>query len=237
MSAATGDGEPPDVPSGPSPLDAVPDMRATAKWLVAAAAAVGSLLLGVGPLTAVGRVGTAGDALWAFVGLVVALAGVGVGIWFAAEALTPPVTTLATLDTPALAGLRARIGTDPGAFYGPFGDSVTDLRAGVTTHAAAAAQLAILLSQERDPTTRTVLDQALRDAQANERLARQLQRRLLEFVHVWQVRQALRRSRIATLAAMAVVALGAVLFLLATADRPVATPAPTPSPSNSAPPR
>ncbi len=51
----------------------------------AATAAVGSLLLGAGPFTAIGKVTTLSDAWWAFLALVVALAGVGIGIWFTAD--------------------------------------------------------------------------------------------------------------------------------------------------------
>src|SRR5258708_32104095 len=39
----------------PSPLDSVDDMRPTAKWMLAAAGAVGAVLLSGGPLGAVGQ--------------------------------------------------------------------------------------------------------------------------------------------------------------------------------------
>lgn len=234
MTAPNGAGAAPGVTaaSGPSPLDAVPDMRATAKWIVAAAAAVGSLLVGAAPLTAVGKITNGGDAALAFLGLALALSGVGVVIWYTAEALMPPVTTLATLATPELAELRARMAGDPRAFYGPFGESPDELRAAATMHARAAAQLASLAAHERKADTKATLELSLDDARANHALAQQLQRRLLEFVHVWQIRRALRRARAVTVGAMALIALGAVLFLLATAPPTKATtPAPVPSAS------
>ncbi|GAA3342922.1 hypothetical protein GCM10020358_39700 [Amorphoplanes nipponensis] len=218
--------------SGPSPLDAVPDMRATAKWIVAAAAAVGSLLVGAAPLTAVGKIATAADAALAFLGLALVLSGVGLVIWFAAEALVPPVTTLATLATPELAELRARMAGDTRAFFGPFGADADDLRAAATRHARAAAQLASLAAHERKADVKATLELSLADAHANHALAQQLQRRLLEFVHVWQIRESLRRARLVTVGAMVLIALGAVLFLLATAP-PTGAARPAPSPSAS----
>ena len=40
----------------PSPLDSVHDMRTAAKWMLAAAGAVGAALISGGPLVAVGQV-------------------------------------------------------------------------------------------------------------------------------------------------------------------------------------
>jgi len=200
--------------SGPSPLDAVADMRATAKWIVAAAAAVGSLLLGTAPLAAIGRVQDLYSAALAFAGLGLALSGVGIVIWFTAEALTPPITTLATLSEPRVRDLRLRMARDPAPFFGPFGRNADELQSNAGLHAMAAVNLAVLLVREEDTAHRMVLTQALADANANAALARHLLRRLLEFVHVWQVRRALRRARTIAMVGIILGAFGTVIFLL-----------------------
>ena len=208
----------PPAPAPPTPSDAVADMRTTARWTVAAAAAVGALLLGGAPLTAIGKVSGPGEAVLAFAGLVVALGGVGWAIWQTGEALMPRIATLDDLDDADLADLRATIDRDPSAFYGPFGASREDLRRAVAFHGTVAANLAARAAAETDPVRSRVLAQTLADARGNTEAARRLQDRLLEFTHAWKVRTAVRRARLHTLAAAAVIALGAVLFLAATHD-------------------
>src|SRR5882757_6423927 len=61
----------------PSPLEAVDDLRAAAKWTLAAEGAVGAALISGGPLVAVGQVHGVAHALVAGAGLAVALGGVG----------------------------------------------------------------------------------------------------------------------------------------------------------------
>jgi hypothetical protein len=56
---------------------------------------------------------------------------------------------------------------------------------------------------------------ALADAQANATRARQVQRRLLAFIHAWQVRQALRRAQVQTFVGVAVCILGILVFMSA----------------------
>jgi hypothetical protein len=215
-----------------SPADAVADMRATARWTVAGAAAVGALLLGGAPLTAVGKISHAANAVLAFAGLVVALGGVAWAIWQTGEALMPRIATLADLDDPDLSDLRATMARDPSAFFGPFGQARDDLRAAVAFHGTVAANLAVTAAAEQDPVRSRLLTQALADARANADLARRLQDRLVELVHAWKVRTAVRRSRRHTLGAAAVVALGAVVFLSAAHGPGTARsthPAPSPS--------
>jgi hypothetical protein len=207
-------------------------MRSTARWTVAAAAGVGALLLGGAPLTAIGKISGAGPAVLAYAGLVVALGGVGWAVWRTGEALMPRIATLADLDDPDLSDLRATMARDPSAFYGPFGAGPEDLRAAVTFHGTVAANLAVTAAAEADPVRSRVLAQALADARANADLARDLQGRLVEFALAWKVRNAVRRARLHTLAAAAVVALGAILFVSATHVKEPAKPAhPSPAPS------
>jgi hypothetical protein len=241
----------------PSPADAVADMRATARWTIAALAGVAALLLGGAPLTAVGKISHLGDAMLAYVGLVIALGGVGWAIWQTGEALMPRVATLADLDDPELADLRATMAKDPTAFYGPFQECQGDgaqgvgrhgrkdpngatyhdgLRRAAARHGVVAAKLAVKAAAEEDPVRSRLLAQALEDARANAELAERLQRQLVEFVHAWKVRAAVRRARVHTLAAAAVIALGAVLFLSATHET-AAAKSPTPSSSVSPSPR
>ncbi|GGP98630.1 hypothetical protein BKA00_005784 [Actinomadura coerulea] len=217
-----------------APGEAVADMRATARWTIAAVAAVGALLLGGAPLTAVGKVNDAGDALAAFVGLALALAGVGWAIWQTGEVLTPRFTTIAELDRPAMSGLRRIIAQDKVAFYGPFGQSPEALRAACLLHETTWAKLAVTRAKAEDQAEVRVLEQALDDARANAALARRLEGRLVDLIHAWEVRVALRRARVHTLVAMFLVAIGAVLFLTATIDNAPRAPAkPVPNPTSS----
>ena len=77
----------------PSPLDSVGDMRAAAKWTLAAAGAVGAALIGGAPLVAVGQVHGVLHAVLAGLGLALALAGVGTAIWFTSKVLVPRLIT------------------------------------------------------------------------------------------------------------------------------------------------
>jgi hypothetical protein len=199
-----------------SPLDGVADMRSTAKWTITALGAIGVALLGGGPLSAVGKIHGIGQAAEAFAGLVIALAGIGWAIWFTTEALMPPVTTLASIAEPELAGLRAQIAADPGAFFGPFGNSVDQLKNQCTFWQATAAQTSITLAIEQDDKLKRMLTQALSDAEANAAQAAARLRWLLDFTHAWRVRDKLRRARVHAFCGAAVTALGAVTFVAAT---------------------
>lgn len=198
-----------------SPLDAIADMRTTAKWIIAALAAVGAILLSGGPLTAMGKIHGAGHIAWGFGGLVVAIAGVGWAIWHTSDALMPPLTTLASLDTPQLAGLRAQINANPRAFFGPFGTSVRQLEAECHRWDAVAANVSKTLITEQDRTRRLTLELGLADARANAAHIRARLRYLLELAHAWRVRDQLRWARLQAFLGAGVTALGAMLFVAA----------------------
>lgn len=103
----------------PSPLDSVADMRSAAKWMLAAAGAVGATLISGGPLVAIGEVHSGLDIFLAVLGLVLAVGGVGVAIWLTSEVLVPRLMTPATFRTaPELADLREIINAEPGEFFG-----------------------------------------------------------------------------------------------------------------------
>src|SRR5205807_4374318 len=137
---------------------------ATAKWILGAAAAVGAALLGGAPLTATGRLHGAADTATAYLGLLVALLGVGWAIWHTADALIPPLTTSSSLDqSPRLHDLRDRVRREPGAFYGSFGTSMAELQGALRLHRTIAVNLQRALSAEPDPARRAVLTTALRD--------------------------------------------------------------------------
>ncbi|GAA0401692.1 hypothetical protein GCM10009530_61980 [Microbispora corallina] len=218
----------------PSPLDSIPDLRAAAKWILASAGAVGAALLGGGPLVAIGKVPDAGHAALAGLGLLVALCGVGWAIWRTSDVLIPPITTLATLDEPELRPLRELIARSPEAFYGSVARDV----AGLTRHRQIAAGLRAKLAEEGDPARRRAWESALERTRANIAITDAYQRRLLDFIHVWQIHAKLRRARAHTLLAGVVVAVGATVFMLATAEPAhpggPATPAATPSVSTAA---
>jgi hypothetical protein len=218
---------PPQEPADPvatGPADAVADLRTTARWTIVAVAGVGALLVGGGPLTAVGRIDDWGDTFAAFGGLALTVLGVGWAIWQTGEALTPCLATLDDLDAPEMASLRAAIARNPAAYYGPY-RSLRELRTQRRLHEAVAADLAVKLAREQDPVRTKIFEQGLADARANAEEARRLQHRLLTLIHAWSVRHAVRRARLHTLAAFGLVALGAVLFLTATGDKAADPPA------------
>jgi hypothetical protein len=207
-------------PGLPSPLETVADMRATAKWILAAAATVGAALLGGAPLAAVGKVHGVGDAALAYAGLAVALTGVGWAIWHTADALIPPLTTPNSLDQePALNELRKKIAREPRAFFGPFGESMGELQELLDFHQKVARSLSDMLIAEQDPARRRVLRRKVDEANGAVTAIVRRSAVLLELAHAWQVRAQLRRARLHALAGAAVAALGAVIFLAATSSR------------------
>jgi hypothetical protein len=216
-----------------SPLESVADMRTTAKWIVAAAAGASTALLGAAPLAALGKVHGIGDAVQAFAGLCLALAGLGWVIWQTAEALIPPITTLASLREPRFAGLRERMERDPGAFFGAFGDTVDELVTAAEQWRNAYVNTGELLDREEDQVRRRILERGLQAAQANADQAGARLTRLVEFAHAWQVRERLRRARLHAFAGAVVAVLGAVVFATSTGGgtQPKPGPAVTPSPT------
>jgi hypothetical protein len=214
----------------PSPLDAVDDLRSAAKWTIAAAAAVGAALISGGPLVAVGQVHGVAHALIAGAGLVLALIGVGLAIWTTSTVLSPRLTTPATLRSPALAGLRAIIEADPAQFFGPVATSVDAL----LLHRQVTVNLARLLTVEKEPAKRTIIERQLDRAKGNAERAAPFVRWMLALGHVWQIKQALERSRWFTLAGGLLVIAGSVLFFTAASGPtyvPVLTPQVTAVPS------
>jgi hypothetical protein len=212
----------------PSPLDAVDDLRSAAKWTIATAGAVGAALISGGPLVAVGQVHGVADALIAGAGLALALAGVGLAIWATSAVLSPRLTTPATLRSPALEGLRVIIEADPAQFFGPVATSVDML----LLHREVTVNLARRLAAEKDPARRAMMKRQLERAQSNAERAAPYVRWMLALGHVWQIKQALERSRRFTLAGGMLVVAGSVLFFTATGSSgptyvPVLTPSPT----------
>lgn len=215
-----------------SPLDSIPDMRATAKWIAAAAAAVGAALLGGAPIAAVGKIHGLADAVMAYVGLAVGLFGVGWVIWHTADALIPPLTTPASLDTERqLKSLRDRIDHEPTAFYGPFGASMTDLTATIAFHQKVAANLTVALAAEQNAARQKILADALDGARLAVAAGRQRAFTLLELAHAWQVRAQLRRARLHALVGAGVAAAGVVIFLASTSTAVAKLALPTPGPA------
>jgi len=219
----------------PSPLEAVDDLRAAAKWMLAAEGAVGAALISGGPLVAVGHVHGAGHALLAGAGLVVALGGVGLAIWFTSEVLSPRLTTPETLRSPGLAGLRQVIEAEPAQFFGVVATKIDAL----LDHQEVAVDLARKVTAEKDPGRRQAIKRQLRRAEANAARAAPYVRWLLALAHVWRIEADLRRSRWFTLVGGVLVVAGAVLFFIATGGPtyvPVLAPQVTAVPSATAPP-
>jgi hypothetical protein len=218
----------------PSPLDALDDLRSTAKWTLAAEGVVGAALISGGPLSAVGQVHGVAHALIAGAGLVMALGGVGLAIWFTSRVLSPRLTTPETLRSPALAGLRQVVEAEPAQFFGAAATKVDAL----LQHQEVAVDLARKTAAEKDPARQQAIKRQLRRAEANTARAAPYVRWLLALAHVWQVEADLRRSRWFTLAGGMLVIGGAVLFFIATGSGPtyvpVLTPQATAAPSTAA---
>lgn len=217
----------------PSPLEAVDDLRAAAKWTLAAEGAVGAALISGGPLVAIGHVHGTVHALTAGAGLVVALSGVGLSIWFTGRVLAPRLTTPATLRSPALAGLVRIIEAEPAQFFGVAATKVDAL----LRHQEIAVDLARMIVDEADPVRRETVKRQLRRAEKNAARAAPYVRWLLALAHVWQIESDLRRSRWFTLAGGVLVVAGAVLFFASSSGPtyvPVVSPQVTVMPSASA---
>ena len=217
----------------PSPLDAVDDMRAAAKWMLVAAGAVGAALISGGPLVAVGQVHGVLHVILAGLGLVIALGGVGAAIWFTSQVLVPRLTTPATIRTsPDLAGLRMQVTQEPAEFFGVAAATVDGLFELQGKLRDIAASLARQAAAEKDLERRARIQAALARVEDNgERVSRYV-RWLLALGHTWQVKAALERARVATLAGGVLVIVGAVLFFSVTGSSgptyvPVVTTSPT----------
>ncbi|MFJ3666925.1 hypothetical protein ACIPSE_10765 [Streptomyces sp. NPDC090106] len=216
-----------------SPLDAVPDMRATAKWMVAAWAGVGAVLLAGVPLTVMRSAASTGRLLGALAGLVVALTGVGWALWVTSEALMPRLVSYRELGSPRFAEIKAAVEAEPELFLGPSASGgATALGAfdtARTTHRQALRGITELLEAESDPTRRQALAAARR--QAVSWVADDYARvsRLAALMYAWDVRAGVRRARVHTFVGCGLTLVGAFLLILATssdaetADR---TPAP-----------
>ncbi|MFF3375772.1 hypothetical protein ACFYXF_22830 [Streptomyces sp. NPDC002680] len=196
----------------PSPLDAVPELRAAARWMIASFGVVGAALVGGGPLVAVGKVHGLGEALVAGGALLVALTGVCLAVWQVSRVLVPPITTAATLDTPAARGLRELIDASPADFFGSAATGVDDL----LRHRAVAVNIHRALTAETDPARREHLRRHLTRAKTNITRTDPFVRWLLAMTHVWQIRVTFQEARRWCVLAVALVATGAVAFLTVT---------------------
>jgi hypothetical protein len=227
----------------PSPLDSVSDMRAAAKWMLAAAGAVGAALISGGPLVAVGQVHGVLHAVLAGLGLAIALGGVGTAIWFTSKVLVPRLITPAVLKeagrpepTPPrgsvlrvrlpaflqptgqreLAALKELIDAEPAEFFGIAATSVDGLFARQEVLRQNAASLARRAAWEQGPQRRAMYrDQIRRVEESGERVGRYV-RYLLALGLAWQIKADLELSRKWTLAGAVLVIAGAVLFFSST---------------------
>ncbi|AJF70278.1 hypothetical protein SVTN_38745 [Streptomyces vietnamensis] len=169
------------------------------------------MLLGGGPLLAVGRIGDWAHALWAGGGLLVALLGIAWAMWQTSEVLVPPLTTPAVLASPALRGLREQLDAAPGYY---FGSVATDVE-GLLRHRRIAMEIS-----RRMPTAgaaeRAALERGLATAHRNIARTDPYLRWLLATAHAWIVREKLRKARRHTFLSAVLVITGAVVFLGAT---------------------
>jgi hypothetical protein len=228
-----GSAEAPGIPDAlPSPIDSIDDMRAAAKWTLAAAGVVAAALIGGSSLVAVGQVHSTRQALVTGVGLAVALAGIGLAIWSTSKVLAPRLTTPATFRLPELAGLRERIEAEPAEFLGVAATTVDGLFELQGRYRQIAASLAVQAAAAKVPERRAQLEAQLsrveRDA---ERVGRYV-RWLLALGHAWQVKTDLEKSRQWLLVSGVLVVAGAVMFFGATDNSgpayvPVVTVSPT----------
>jgi hypothetical protein len=204
--------------SSPSPLEAVDDLRSTAKWTLAAAGAVGAALISGGPLIAIGQVHGVRHAVIAGLGLLVALCGVTLAIWCTSKVLSPRLTTPADVRRPELASLRAKVNGSAPFLFGVVAKNVEELLAPQER----AVKLAWQLEAEEDPAALRAGKDLLEQLQKDAARADPYVRWLVALAHVWQMETDLERSRKATLGGGALVIAGAVAFFSVTGS-----PAPT----------
>lgn len=243
----------------PSPLDSVGDMRAAAKWMLAAAGAVGAALISGGPLVAVGQVHGVLHAVLAGLGLVIALGGVGTAIWFTSKVLVPRLMTPAVLSNAGrpqaapprrsvlrvrlsailqasrqreLVALKELVNAEPAEFFGIAAASVDGLFARQQGLRQNAASLARQAAREKDPRRRAMYQDQLRRVEENgERVGRYV-RYLLALGLAWQIKADLELSRKWTLAGAVLVIVGAVLFFGSTGSNgPTYVPVVTTTPT------
>lgn len=195
-----------------SPAEALEDLRATARWIITAAAGVGALLLGGLPIASIGKIRGVEHFAVAFSGVTIALLAVGWAIWKTSEALMPRLVVLAELDGPDMVDLKAAIDADPPAFYGGFD---RDLRAEIQLHFTVSANLAELEVRERDQGKIRLIQHKRAIAAANAANAQLLQVQIIELIHAWKVRNAVRSARLHTMLASLFVIVGSMLFLWA----------------------
>ncbi|WP_426368403.1 hypothetical protein [Streptomyces sp. E-08] len=195
----------------PSPLDSVADSREAARWTLASAGAVGALLLGGGPLLAVGRIEDWTHALWAGGGLLVALVGIAWAMWQTSEVLVPLLTTPAMLASPALRGLHEQLDAAPDYY---FGSMATDVE-GLLRHRRVALEISRRLPTA-EAAERAALERGLATAHRNIARTDPYLRWLLATAHAWIVREKLRKARRHTFLSAVLVITGAVVFLGAT---------------------
>ncbi|MFF4273404.1 hypothetical protein [Streptomyces sp. NPDC001536] len=206
--------------AGSSPLDAVPDMRATAKWMLAALAAVGAVLLAGVPLTAMRSAASTGRLLFALGGLAVALAGVGWALWVTSEALMPRLVSYRDLSTPRFTEIKTAVESDPELFLGPSArkgpTALDDFDNTFVKHRLVLQNVTRMLAAESDPTRRQALAAARR--QAASWVADDYTRvsRLAALMYAWDVRAGVRKARVHTFIGCGVTLVGALCLVLAT---------------------
>lgn len=196
----------------PPPLDALADLRSAAKWTLLAVGAVGAALISGGPLVAVGQVHGVAHAVLAGLGLVIALAGVGLAIWHTSRVLEPRLTTPGDLTSRALAGLRQQVERNPVWFFGYVATSVEDL----VSYQVIAANLARQFTEEMDAARRKLIEPRLCQVGRDAARADPYVRFLVAAAHVWKLNEDLRRSRWYTMLGGVLVVAGGVLFFTAT---------------------
>ena len=196
----------------PGPLDALGDLRSAAKWTLAAAGAVGAALISGGPLVAVGQVHGVAHAVIAGIGLVIALTGVGLAIWYTTKVLEPRLTTPADLTSDGLKGLREQVERNPVWFFGYVATTVEEL----LSYQVIAANLARQYAAETDIARRKLIEPRLRQVGQDAARADPYVRFLVATAHVWKLSGELRRSRWYTMAGGVLVVGGATAFFTAT---------------------
>ncbi|MFF3910116.1 hypothetical protein ACFYZJ_30015 [Streptomyces sp. NPDC001848] len=196
----------------PSPLTSVDGSRATAQWIIASTGMVGALLLGGGPLLAVGKITDWKHGVWAGGGLLLALSGVAWAIWRTSDVLVPATMSPAQLTSPALLGLREQFDAAPWYYFGSVAISLDDL----LRHRQIAANIAVQL-RSAGPGDRDALQRSLLAAHRNIAKTDPYLRWLLATAHAWRVREALLSARRHTFLGGLLVIAGAVTFLSATA--------------------
>lgn len=203
---------------------ATTELKSAVKWLIAAMAAVATVMFGAGPFLAATKVDLASDPLriGLFVGgIVVALLGILMVIAGLLAVLLPTALDFNDLSAEFL----AKVDAQPGDFLPSGVESVADLREKLAAFAAARPELLRRAEREKDPILKAALVAAAARAASDVTVLRQARTDLvLQGEYLGTLHKVKRH--------LGLVGVGAVVAALGVSGYLIASVAPTASPAD-----